>query len=62
LSTHLSLGFSSGFFPSGFPTNILYAFLFSIRTIVWNVLQIKTNEFAANEKLRAAAARNWFQA
>jgi hypothetical protein len=29
LSTHLSLGLPSGLFPSGFPTNILYAFLFS---------------------------------
>jgi hypothetical protein len=31
LSTHLRLGFLSGLFPSGFPTNILYAFLFSSR-------------------------------
>jgi hypothetical protein len=29
LSTHLCLGLPSGLFPSGFPTNILYAFLFS---------------------------------
>jgi hypothetical protein len=29
LSTHLRLGISNGLFPSGFPTNILYAFLFS---------------------------------
>jgi hypothetical protein len=29
LSTHLRLGLPSGLFPSGFPTNILYAFLFS---------------------------------
>jgi hypothetical protein len=28
-STHLRLGLHSGLFPSGFPTNILYAFLFS---------------------------------
>jgi hypothetical protein len=27
LSTHLHLGLPSGLFPSGFPTNILYAFL-----------------------------------
>jgi hypothetical protein len=27
LSTHLRLGLHSGLFPSGFPTNILYAFL-----------------------------------
>jgi hypothetical protein len=27
LSTHLHLGLSSGLFPSGFPTNILYALL-----------------------------------
>jgi hypothetical protein len=26
---HLRLGLPSGLFPSGFPTNILYAFLFS---------------------------------
>jgi hypothetical protein len=29
LFTHLCLGLPSGLFPSGFPTNILYAFLFS---------------------------------
>jgi hypothetical protein len=29
LSTHLRLGLPSGFFPCGFPTNILYAFLVS---------------------------------
>jgi hypothetical protein len=29
LSTHLRLGLPSGLFPSGFPTNILYAFLVS---------------------------------
>jgi hypothetical protein len=29
LSTHLRLGLPSGLFPSGVPTNILYAFLFS---------------------------------
>ncbi|PNF21004.1 hypothetical protein B7P43_G09514, partial [Cryptotermes secundus] len=29
LSTHLRLGLPCGLFPSGFPTNILYAFLFS---------------------------------
>jgi hypothetical protein len=28
-TTHLHLGLPSGLFPSGFPTNILYAFLFS---------------------------------
>jgi hypothetical protein len=27
--THLHLGLPRGLFPSGFPTNILYAFLFS---------------------------------
>jgi hypothetical protein len=29
LSTHLRLGLPSGLYPSGFPTNILYAFLVS---------------------------------
>jgi hypothetical protein len=29
LFTHVRLGLSSGLFPSGFPTNILYAFFFS---------------------------------
>jgi hypothetical protein len=29
LSTHLRLGLPSGLFPYGFPTNMLYAFLFS---------------------------------
>jgi hypothetical protein len=28
LSTHLRLGLPSSLFPSGFPTNILYVFLF----------------------------------
>jgi hypothetical protein len=30
LSTHLCLHLPSGLFPSGFPTNILHEFLFSI--------------------------------
>jgi hypothetical protein len=30
LSTHLRLGLPSGLVPSGFPTNILYEFLFSL--------------------------------
>jgi hypothetical protein len=29
LSSHLRLGLPSSLFPSGFPTNILYVFLFS---------------------------------
>jgi hypothetical protein len=29
LSTHLRLGLPSGLFPSGYPANILYAFLFA---------------------------------
>jgi hypothetical protein len=29
LSTHLQLGLPGDLFPSGFPTNILYAFLFT---------------------------------
>jgi hypothetical protein len=29
LPTHLRLGLPSGLFPSGFPTNILYALLFA---------------------------------
>jgi hypothetical protein len=29
LFTHLRLGLPSGLFPSGFPTNILYTFLFA---------------------------------
>jgi hypothetical protein len=35
LSTHLRLGLPSGFFPSGFPTNILYAFLVSPIRATW---------------------------
>jgi hypothetical protein len=39
LSTHLHLGLPSGLFPNGFPTNILYAFLFSpIRTTCFSYL------------------------
>jgi hypothetical protein len=34
LSTHLRLGLLSGLFPSGFPTNNLYAFLFSVKWIL----------------------------
>jgi hypothetical protein len=30
ISTHLRIGLPSGFFPFGFPTNVLYAFLFSL--------------------------------
>ncbi|PNF36932.1 hypothetical protein B7P43_G08055, partial [Cryptotermes secundus] len=30
LSTHLRLGLLSSFFPCGFPTNILYAFIFGL--------------------------------
>jgi hypothetical protein len=33
LSSNVCLGLPSGLFPSGFPTNILYAFLVSIRAI-----------------------------
>jgi hypothetical protein len=33
LSTHLRLGLPSGLFPSGFPTNILYAFFFSCNVL-----------------------------
>jgi hypothetical protein len=35
LSTHLCLGLPSGLFPSGFPTNILYAFFFSTIRATW---------------------------
>jgi hypothetical protein len=35
LSTHLRLGLPSGLFPSGFPTNNLYAFLFSPNRATW---------------------------
>jgi hypothetical protein len=41
LSTNLCLGLPSGLFPSGFPTNILYAFLFS--TFVLNALTISSS-------------------
>jgi hypothetical protein len=30
LCIHLRLGLPSGLFPSGFPTDILYAFLFAV--------------------------------
>jgi hypothetical protein len=35
LSNHLHLGLPSGLFPSGFPTNNLYAFLFSPICATW---------------------------
>jgi hypothetical protein len=35
LSTHLRLGLPSGLFPSGKPTNILYAFHKSERLWCW---------------------------
>jgi hypothetical protein len=36
LSTYLRLGLPSGLFPSGFPTNILYTFLFSSIRVTCN--------------------------
>jgi hypothetical protein len=41
LSTHLRLGLPSGLFASGFPTNILYAFLFP--PFVLHVLPISSS-------------------
>jgi hypothetical protein len=39
LSTHLRLVLPSGHFPSGMPTNILYAFLFSpIRDLIFLII------------------------
>jgi hypothetical protein len=35
LTTHLHLSLPSGLFPSGFPTNILYAFIFSPIRATW---------------------------
>jgi hypothetical protein len=35
MSTHPRLGLLNGLFPSGFPTNILYAFLFSPIHATW---------------------------
>jgi hypothetical protein len=43
LSTHLRLGLPSGLFPSGFLTNILYAFLFF--PLVLNTLSISSSSF-----------------
>jgi hypothetical protein len=41
LSTHLRLGLPSGLFPSAFPSNILYAFLFApIRAIIIIIMTI----------------------
>jgi hypothetical protein len=37
LSTHLCLGLPSGLLPSGFPTNILYAFLFSTYNMQYKI-------------------------
>jgi hypothetical protein len=45
LSTHLRLGLPSGLFPSGFPTNILYAFfLFPIRAACPAIIIIEGGE------------------
>jgi hypothetical protein len=41
LSTHVLLGLPSGLFPSVFPTNILYAFLFV--PVVLHVLPISSS-------------------
>jgi hypothetical protein len=46
LSTHLRLGQPSGLFPSGFPINILYAFLFS--PFVLHALPISSSLFVFN--------------
>jgi hypothetical protein len=51
LSTHLRLGLPSGLFPSGFPTNNLYAFLFSPISdtyLAHLILITKNNSIAAN--------------
>jgi hypothetical protein len=39
LFTHLLLGLPSGLPPSGFPTNILYAFLFSPPSIKYLIIE-----------------------
>jgi hypothetical protein len=44
LSIHLRLGLHSGLFPSGFPTNNLYTFLFSPITGV-NYIEISTHKY-----------------
>jgi hypothetical protein len=41
LSTHLRLGLPSGLFPSGFPINILYEFIFPYLTEQWNAMSLK---------------------
>jgi hypothetical protein len=40
LSIHLRLGLPRDLFPSGFPTNIVYAFLFSPFHATWSAHHI----------------------
>jgi hypothetical protein len=53
LSVHLRLGLPSGLFPSGFPTNILYTFLFSpIRAKCYYCLLLEIRRHVVRSCLR----------
>jgi hypothetical protein len=47
LSSHLRLGLPGSYFPSGFPTEIIYAFLFSpIKTFINEKVNLKMTNFS----------------
>jgi hypothetical protein len=66
LSTHLCLGLPSGNYPSGFPTDILYAFLFSTicGTCPTHVILLHLNiliTFVKEYKLRSSSLCSFLQ-
>jgi hypothetical protein len=53
LFTHLCLGLPSGLFPSGFPTNILYAFQEIIIIIIIIIITTTTTSSKCDTMLKA---------
>jgi hypothetical protein len=58
LSTHLRLGLPSGLFPSGIPTNILYAFLWMLEGLL-NVFVVTVTRWAELAMFLAARKLSW---